>query len=91
MGNNTRKTKKGKRRERNWFKTKERKKRLAIIAAANKAALIAPSSPIASVPTGIPLGICAIDNKLSKPLSFLLSTGTPSTGTCVSADTIPGR
>ena len=28
MGNNTRKTKKGKRRERNWFKTKERKTRL---------------------------------------------------------------
>ena len=58
---------------------------------ANKAALTAPSSPIASVPTGIPLGICAIDNKLSKPLSFLLSTGTPSTGTCVSADIMPGR
>ncbi len=30
---------------------------LAIIAAANRAALIAPSSPIAKVPTGIPLGI----------------------------------
>ena len=28
MGNHTRKTKKGKRRERNWFKTKERKTRL---------------------------------------------------------------
>ena len=58
---------------------------------ANKAALMAPFSPIARVPTGIPLGICAIDNKLSKPLSFLLSTGTPRTGTCVSADIIPGR
>ena len=49
-------------------------------AAANNAALIAPSSPIARVPTGIPLGICTIDNKLSKPLSFLLSIGTPNTG-----------
>ena len=31
-----------------------------IIDAANKAALIAPSSPIANVPTGIPFGTLAI-------------------------------
>ena len=30
---------------------------IAIIEAANSAAFIAPSSPIATVPTGIPLGI----------------------------------
>ena len=64
---------------------------MPIIAAANKAALIAPSSPIASVPTGIPFGIWAIDNKLSSPFSFLLSIGTPNTGIDVSAEIIPGR
>ena len=42
---------------------------------ANNAALIAPSSPMANVPTGIPLGICAMDNKLSNPFNFLLSIG----------------
>jgi len=45
-----------------------------IIDVANNAALIAPSSPIATVPTGIPLGICAIDNKLSKPFNFKIKT-----------------
>ena len=63
----------------------------AIIAAANNAALIAPSAPIARVPTGIPFGICAIDNKLSKPFSFLLSIGTPITGIVVSEAIIPGK
>ena len=58
---------------------------------ANKAALIAPSSPIAKVPTGIPLGIWAIDKRLSRPLSFLLSIGTPKTGIEVKAEIIPGR
>ena len=52
---------------------------------------MAPSSPIARVPTGIPFGICAIDNKLSSPLSFLLSTGTPKTGIEVIAEIIPGK
>ena len=55
------------------------------------AALNTPSSPIASVPTGIPFGICAIDSKLSKPLSFLLSIGTPKTGKGVKAEIIPGK
>ena len=63
----------------------------AIIAAASNAALIAPSSPIASVPTGIPLGICAMDNKLSNPFNFLLSIGTPRTGNGVMAEIIPGK
>ena len=64
---------------------------LAIIEAANKAAFIAPSSPIAKVPTGIPFGICTIDSKLSNPLSFLLSIGTPKTGTDVRAEIMPGK
>ena len=62
-----------------------------MIDAANNAALIAPSFPIATVPTGIPFGICAIDNKLSKPLSYLLSIGTPITGILVKDAIIPGK
>ena len=53
--------------------------------------LIAPSSPIASVPTGIPFGIWAIDRRLSRPFSFLLSMGTPNTGKGVNAAIIPGK
>ena len=64
---------------------------IPIIDAANNAALIAPSSPIAKVPTGIPFGIWAIDKRLSSPLSFLLSIGTPKTGIDVSAEIIPGK
>ena len=63
----------------------------AIIDAANKPALIAPLSPIAKVPTGIPFGICTIDSKLSSPLRFLLSIGTPKTGIDVKAEIIPGK
>src|SRR2546430_10508894 len=43
---------------------------VAIIAAASKAAFFAPASPIASVPTGIPPGICAVDKSESSPWSF---------------------
>src|SRR5690606_34572124 len=59
--------------------------------AASSAALIAPALPIASVPTGTPPGICTIESRLSSPLSAALSTGTPKTGSVVSAATIPGR
>ena len=62
-----------------------------IIDAASNPALIAPSSPIASVPTGTPFGICAIESKLSNPFSFLLSIGTPKTGIVVNDDIIPGK
>ena len=52
----------------------------ARIAAASRAALIAPARPIASVPTGTPPGIWTIESRLSSPLSARLSIGTPSTG-----------
>ncbi len=45
-----------------------------IIAAARRAAFLAPAVPIAKVPTGIPAGICAIDKRLSNPFNVLLST-----------------
>ena len=59
--------------------------------AANKPAFIAPSSPIATLPTGIPFGICTIDNKLSNPFNLRLSTGTPITGIVVNDAIIPGK
>merc|ERR1711991_536587 len=58
---------------------------------ANKAAFLAPASPIAKVAVGIPYGICTIDNKLSSPFISLLSIGTPNTGILVNEATIPGR
>jgi hypothetical protein len=61
------------------------------IAAARIAALAAPDTPIARVPTGTPRGICTIDSSESTPRSVLLSTGTPSTGSIVIAASIPGR
>ena len=64
---------------------------LASIAAANSAALAAPALPMAKVATGIPAGICTIDSSESMPLSALLCTGTPSTGTAVLAASMPGR
>ena len=62
-----------------------------IIDNANIAEFFAPETPIARVPTGIPAGICAIDNKLSIPFKVLLSMGTPNTGNDVSEAIIPGR
>ena len=59
--------------------------------AAYKPAFIAPSSPIATLPTGIPFGICTIDNKLSNPFNLRLSTGTPITGIVVNDAIIPGK
>src|SRR5215468_2016094 len=63
----------------------------ASTAVASSAALMAPGSPIASVPTGTPAGIWAMERRLSRPLSALLSTGTPKTGSGVSEATMPGR
>jgi len=51
-----------------------------------------PASPIASVPTGTPAGICTIDSRLSWPDSALLATGTAEHGQrVVSAAVMPGR
>src|SRR5690348_6780844 len=61
------------------------------IAAASNAALTAPALPIASVPTGIPPGIWAMDSRESKPLRTFDSTGTPRTGRTVFDAAMPGR
>src|SRR3989344_1355583 len=63
----------------------------ARIAAAKSAAFFAPASPIAKVATGMPPGICTIERSESNPLRALDSIGTPSTGSGVSAATMPGR
>ncbi len=39
----------------------------------------------------MPAGICTIDSSESMPLSALLCTGTPSTGTAVLAASMPGK
>ncbi len=59
--------------------------------AASNAALIAPGLPIASVPTGIPPGICRIDSSESLPSSAWVFIGTPSTGSGVIEAAMPGR
>src|SRR5882762_6466519 len=61
------------------------------MAAASRAALIAPALPMASVPTGMPPGIWAMESSESSPLSALDSTGTPSTGSTVFDAVMPGR
>src|SRR5258707_1563993 len=58
-------------------------------AAARSAALIAPAFPMASVPTGIPPGICAMESSESSPLRAFDSTGTPNTGRTVLDAVIP--
>lgn len=58
---------------------------------ASSAAFFAPASPIASVPTGMPPGICTIDSSESSPDSARLCTGTPSTGSTVCEATMPGK
>ena len=60
------------------------------IETASKAAFIAPAFPMANVPTGTPLGIWTVDNKLSKPLS-LLSIGIPNTGSVVNDAVTPAK
>ena len=49
------------------------------------------AAPIASVPTGMPAGICTIDSSESIPSSVDSGTGTPITGRGVSDASIPGR
>ena len=63
----------------------------ASTAQASSAALTAPASPIASVPTGTPAGICTIDSRLSWPDSAREGTGTPNTGSVVKAAVMPGQ
>src|SRR5581483_1607023 len=58
---------------------------LPSIAAASSAALMAPARPMASVPTGMPAGICTMDKRESMPFKAFDSTGTPSTGSAVLA------
>ena len=62
--------------------------KVPIIEAAYNPALKAPLIGITA--NGTPLGIFML-SKLSRPLSFLLSIGTPITGRLVSEATIPGR
>ena len=59
--------------------------------AASRPAFFAPGTPIASVPTATPAGICAMERSESIPLSAFDSTGTPSTGSHVCAAIIPGK
>jgi hypothetical protein len=47
--------------------------------------------PIPTVATGTPAGICTIDNSESMPSRWRSATGTPITGSGVTAATIPGR
>ena len=49
------------------------------------------AEPIASVPTGIPAGICTVESSESMPFSDALSMGTPSTGSTVCAAQTPAR
>ena len=61
------------------------------MAAALRAALAAPARPMARVGTGTPAGICTMERRESMPCSVREGTGTPSTGSWVSAAVIPGR
>ena len=64
---------------------------VARIRTAKRPAFFAPASPIASVPTGMPPGICTIESSESSPERALLCTGTPSTGSTVCDATMPGK
>src|SRR5688572_5245289 len=65
--------------------------RAARIAVARRAALRAPASPIATVATGTPTGICTIESSESRPFSAFDWIGTPITGSSVFDAVIPGR
>ena len=61
----------------------------ARICAASSAAFAAPS--MATVATGIPLGICTVDSSASSPSSVEDLTGIPITGSVVCAASAPAR
>src|SRR5713226_2052931 len=75
------------------FRTASRKARCFVprMEAARSAALTAPDLPMASVPTGTPPGICAIESSESRPFRAFDSTGTPRTGRTVFEAVMPGR
>ena len=47
--------------------------------------------PIDTVATGTPAGICTIDSNESMPSRYFSATGTPITGSGVTAASMPGR
>ena len=47
--------------------------------------------PMATVATGTPAGICTMDSSESIPSRYFSGTGTPITGSGVTAASIPGR
>ena len=61
----------------------------ASIRMARSPALCAP--PIDTVATGTPAGICTIDRSESIPSRYVSGTGTPITGSGVTAASMPGR
>src|SRR5438132_465529 len=64
---------------------------VARISAARIPAFVAPVSPTATVATGIPRGICTVERSASRPpaIAFGATSGTPITGSVVSAATAP--
>src|SRR4030095_10346113 len=64
---------------------------LAKIAIANKAAFTAPGFPIASVPTGMPPGICTVASNESSPFKDSPFIAPPRTGSVVCAAKTPAR
>ena len=56
---------------------------------ASRPAFAAP--PMETVATGTPAGICTIESSESRPSSVASGTGTPITGSVVTAASIPGR
>src|SRR5205085_11151007 len=64
---------------------------VARIATARRAAFFAPAVPIASVPTGIPPGICAVERSESSPFNSDDGIGTPKTGNQVRPAIAPAK
>ncbi|HEX5424649.1 MAG TPA: hypothetical protein VFW94_13965 [Candidatus Acidoferrales bacterium] len=63
----------------------------ARIWAAKIAAFAAPALSMATVATGIPLGICTVARRASSPFRVLVAIGTPMTGSVVLAATTPAK